>query len=65
MQKLGYEEILIRWLNYHIKKNGGDKVISNLGKDMVDGYGYGNVLQNVSKNFKKTYWEHNQDQRSE
>jgi hypothetical protein len=64
MQKLGYEEILIRWLNYHIKKNNGDRVISNLGKDMVDGYAYGNVLQNVSNHFKKSYWDHNQDQRS-
>jgi hypothetical protein len=31
---------------------------------MVDGYAYGNVLQNVSNHFKKSYWDHNQDQRS-
>lgn len=24
-RKLGYEEILIRWLNYHIKKDGGNR----------------------------------------
>lgn len=35
-KKLGYEEILIRWLNYHIKKNGGTRIIRNLGNDMVD-----------------------------
>lgn len=34
--KLGYEEILIRWLNYHIKKNGGTRVIKNLGNDLAD-----------------------------
>jgi len=37
MQKLGYEEILIRWVNYHIKKNGGQKFIKNVGSDMADG----------------------------
>jgi hypothetical protein len=31
---------------------------------MIDGYAYGNVLQNVSKHFKKSYWDHNQDQRA-
>ena len=36
MMKLGYEEILIRWLNYHIKKNGGTKQVKNLGKDLSD-----------------------------
>jgi hypothetical protein len=25
MQKLGYEDILLRWINYHIKKNGGNR----------------------------------------
>jgi len=57
MQKLGYEEILIRWVNYHIAKNGGDKKIANLGKDLCDGQGYGHVLQNVSNHWDKGYWE--------
>lgn len=57
MQKLGYEEILIRWINYHIAKNGGDRKITNLGKDLVDGYGYGHVLQNVSDHFDPTFFE--------
>jgi hypothetical protein len=65
MQKLGYEEILLRWLNYHIAKNGGDKVMKNLGKDLVDGYAYGHVLQNVSDHFDKQYWEESQEKRSE
>ena len=25
MQKLGYEDILLTWINYHIKKNGGNR----------------------------------------
>jgi len=37
MQRMGYEGILIRWINYHIKKNGGNREIKNLGTDMVDG----------------------------
>jgi plastin-1 len=27
---------LIRWLNYHLKKAGQDKVVTNLGKDLAD-----------------------------
>ena len=48
MQKLGYEEILIRWLNYHIKKNGGTKEVKNLGRDLADSEAYGHVLSNIS-----------------
>jgi len=36
MQRMGHEEILLRWLNYHIKKNGGDKKVKNFGKDLCD-----------------------------
>jgi plastin-1 len=64
MQRLGYEEILVRWLNYHITKNGGDRKVTNLGKDLIDGYAYGHVLHNVSHNFDKTFWDKNQDARS-
>jgi hypothetical protein len=64
MQKLGYEEILLRWLNYHIAKNGGDRKVTGLGKDLIDGYAYGHVLHNVSDHFDKTYWEQTQQQRS-
>ncbi len=64
MQKLGYEEILIRWINYHIAKNGGDKKVANLGKDLIDGYGYGHLLHNVSNHFDNTYWDQSQDKRS-
>lgn len=64
MQKLGYEEILVRWINYHITKNGGDRKVNNLGKDLSDGYGYGHVLQNVSNHWDKGYWEQSSENRS-
>ena len=48
MNKLGYEEILKRWLNYHIKKNGGNRVIKNLGRDLADSEAYGHVFSNIS-----------------
>lgn len=56
---------MLRWLNYHIAKNGGDRRIGNLGKDLIDGYAYGHVLQNVSDHFDKTYWEQNSEKRAD
>ena len=56
MQKLGYEEILLRWLNHHIKKNGGDRVVKNLGNDLADSYAYGHVLSNIS-HVDKEFWD--------
>ncbi len=64
LQKLGYEDILLRWINYHIKKNGGDRVIKNLGEDMSDGYAYGNVLQNVAPSLPKNYYDLDKDGRA-
>lgn len=58
-KKLGYEEILIRWINYHIKKNGGTKVVGNLGRDLSDSEGYGHVLTNVF-GLDKSFWEKDQ-----
>ena len=64
MQRLGYEEILIRWLNYHIKKNGGNREIKNLGSDMVDGYAYGNLLQSIGTSVSKQYFDFDQDRKA-
>jgi len=64
MQRLGYEEILIRWINYHIKKNGGNREIKNLGTDMVDGYAYGNLLQSIGSSVSKQYFDFDQDRRA-
>jgi len=35
--KLKPEDILIRWVNYHLAKAGQEKRIKNLGKDLADG----------------------------
>jgi len=32
--KLPPEHILIRWINYHLRKAGQERQISNLGKDL-------------------------------
>jgi hypothetical protein len=34
--KLSPETILIRWVNYHLKKAGQERRIKNLGKDLSD-----------------------------
>jgi hypothetical protein len=55
---------LIRWLNYHIKKNGGNKEIKNLGSDMIDGYAYGNLLMSIGSSVSKQYFDLDQDRRA-
>lgn len=47
---------MIRWLNYHTKKNGGTKEVKNLGRDLADAEAYGHVLSNIS-NLDKSFWE--------
>lgn len=64
MQKLGYEDILMRWINYHIKKNGGNREVHNLGNDMADGYAYGHVLQSVAPSLPKNYYDLDKDGRA-
>jgi plastin-1 len=36
LQKIPPEEILIRWVNFHLKAAGQERQISNLGKDLKD-----------------------------
>ena len=36
LMKLPPEAILIRWLNFHLKKIGSDKKVINLGSDLKD-----------------------------
>ena len=36
LMKLPPEAILIRWLNFHLKKTGSEKKVSNLGSDLKD-----------------------------
>jgi plastin-1 len=34
--KLAAEAILVRWINFHLKKQGSDKKVGNLGGDLKD-----------------------------
>jgi plastin-1 len=45
--KLPSETIIMRWLNYHIKKAGKDIKIRDLGKDLQDGVVYVNLLNQI------------------
>lgn len=64
LQKLGYEDILIRWVNYHIRKNGGQRVIKNIGSDMADGEGYGYVLKSVAPSLPHNFFELSKEDRA-
>ena len=44
LQKLKPEEILIRWINYHLREAGQDRQITNLGKDLKDSFALTHVL---------------------
>lgn len=54
--KLKPEEILIRWLNYHMALDGEERRVKNLGKDVSDGVAYGHVFKHISGDFKEDYW---------
>lgn len=36
LSKLTPEEILIRWINFHLKAAGQERRVTNLGKDLAD-----------------------------
>lgn len=38
--RLSPEEILLRWVNYHLAANKSKRVVKNLGKDLKDLEGY-------------------------
>jgi hypothetical protein len=47
--KLPPEAILIRWLNFHLKKVGVDKQVTNLGSDLKDSVAIIQVLHSLDK----------------
>lgn len=47
--KLPPETILIRWVNYHLAKNGQERRIKNLGKDTADSFAMYHVLNRLDK----------------
>ncbi len=38
--KLKKEELLLRWINYHLKKANHNKLVKNFDKDLSDGEAY-------------------------
>lgn len=47
--KLPPEAILIRWINFHLKKMGSDKKVANLGADLKDSVAIIQVLNSLDK----------------
>mmetsp|Transcript_38930 Transcript_38930/g.59164 ORF Transcript_38930/g.59164 Transcript_38930/m.59164 type:complete len:553 (-) Transcript_38930:25-1683(-) len=47
LKKLSPETILIRWINYHLKKAGVDRQVKNLGKDLSDSVALFHVLNRL------------------
>lgn len=45
--KLGPEVILLRWLNYHLRKAGSSRTVSNFGSDLQDSEVYNIVLHRI------------------
>lgn len=64
MYKLRPEEILIRWFNYYIRRSNETRQISNLGKDLADGFAYGHVYSHISNDWKEDFWQLDSKQRA-
>jgi len=50
LNKLKPEEILIRWINFHLKEAGQSRRVENLGKDLKDSEALLYVLNRLDKN---------------
>ncbi|CAH1787449.1 unnamed protein product [Owenia fusiformis] len=46
--KLSPEQILIRWVNYHLERAGVDRRISNFTSDIKDSFAYIHLLKQIS-----------------
>lgn len=47
LMKLSAETIIIRWVNYHLMKQGQERRITNLGKDIKDSFALFHVLNRI------------------
>ena len=64
--KLPAEQILIRWVNYHLKKEKQDRKITNLGSDLKDSKALIHVLHSLdSKCGKESLNEEDDIKRAE
>lgn len=46
---LPVEDLLIRWLNYHLKKAGSDRKVDKIGKQLSDSIVYATVIHQLDK----------------
>lgn len=44
LMSLPPEKILLRWMNFHLKKSGYKKIVTNFSSDIKDGEAYANLL---------------------
>lgn len=44
---LNPDQLLVRWVNWHLKNKGSSRRVTNLGKDMADGEVYTLVLNSI------------------
>jgi len=49
LNKLPPEQLLIRWINFHLKAAGVDREVKNLGKDLSDSFALLHVLNQLDK----------------
>jgi plastin-1 len=49
LMKLPAEDILVRWINYHLRKAGQTRQVTNLGKDLQDSFAIYHVLNQLDK----------------
>lgn len=45
--RLPPEQILLRWINFHMKGTGGERVVNNFGADLQDGEAYIRILSQI------------------
>ncbi len=47
MQSLQPEQILVRWVNFHLAREGVERRVANLGKDLADSFAYTHLLHSL------------------
>lgn len=48
LRRLTPEELLLRWVNYHLARAGVDREITNFKEDIMDSEIYANLIQQVA-----------------
>ena len=48
---LPIEDLLVRWLNYHLKKAGSDRKVDKIGKQLADSIVYATVLHQLDNDW--------------